>query len=57
MTREEQIQEILDVIERKEYEISYEAPQCITLKSDEQSWFWQSQVHPEFVFLKKWFKD
>lgn len=57
MTREEQIQEILDTIERKEYEISYEAPQCITLKSDEQSWFWQSQIHPEFVLLKKWFKD
>ena len=36
MTREEQIQEILDAIERNEYEISYEAPQCITLEYDEQ---------------------
>lgn len=25
------------------------------IKRDEQSWFWQSQIHPEFVLLKKWF--
>lgn len=34
MTRKEQIQKILDAIERKAYEISYIEPNCVRLKTD-----------------------
>lgn len=36
MRRREQIQEILDAIEKKEYKISYREPNCVTLECDEQ---------------------
>lgn len=34
MKRKEQIQEILDAIERKDYKISYDEPDCVYLRNE-----------------------